>query len=82
LQLLLAGGDVNYDDSIFDDFDSGEGVGDGTNSYPVSFQETEIIRPGRLKLRGRGRRLFHHNQLEINKHGNNEYKEACSNLIV
>lgn len=75
-QSIKKGGDVNYDDSIFDDFDSGEGVGDGTNSYPVSFQETEIIRPGRLKLRGRGRRLFHHNQLEINKHGNNEYKES------
>jgi len=79
---LLAGGDVNYDGSIFDDLDSAEGVGGDTNSYPLSCQETAIIRPGPLKLRGKVRRLFHHNQFDVDKHGATEYKEACSNLIV
>jgi hypothetical protein len=79
LQLLLAGGDVNYDGSIFDDLDSAEG---DTNSYSLSCQETAIIRPGPLKLRGKGRHLFHHNQFDVDKHGATEYKEACSNVIV
>jgi hypothetical protein len=79
---LLAGGDVNYDGSIFDDLDSAEDVGGDTNSYPLSCQETAIIRPGPLKLRGKVRRLFHHSQSDVDKHGATEYKEACSNLIV
>lgn len=78
MQLLLAGGDVNYDGSIFDDLDSAEGVGGDTNSC----QETAIVRPGPLKLQGKVRRLFHHNQFDMDKHEATEYKEACSNFIV
>lgn len=72
---------MNYDDSIFDDIGSAEGVGDDTNSYPLSCQETAVIRPGQLKLRGKVRRLYHHNQFDMDKHGATEYKEACSNLL-
>jgi hypothetical protein len=73
---------VNCDVSIFDDPDNSEAVGDDTNAYPMACEETEIIRPGPLKLRGKGRRRFHHKQLEVNKHGVTEYQEARSNLIV
>jgi len=82
LQLLLAGGDVICDGSIFDDLDSAEGDGGDTNSYPLSCQETAVIRPGPCKLRGKVRRLFHHNQYNTDKRGATECKEACSNLIV
>lgn len=71
-QSIKKGGDVNYDGSIFDDLDSAEG---DTNSYTLPCQETAIIRPGPLKLRGKSRRLFHHNQFDVDKHGATEYKE-------
>lgn len=72
---------MNYDGSIFDDFDSAEGVGGDTNTYPLTCQETAVIRPGPLKLQGKTRRLFHHNQFDMDKQGATEYKEACSNLL-
>jgi hypothetical protein len=80
LHLLLAGDGGNYDVSIFDDLDSAEGVGGDTDLYPVQHKETEIIRPGPLKLKKKSRHLFHHLQLEIEKHGGTGHKEACSNL--
>lgn len=64
---------MNYDGSIFDDLDSAEGT--------FSCQETEIIRPGPLKLRGKVRHLFHHKQLDMDKRGATAFKEACSNLL-
>jgi len=82
LPLLFADGDVNYDGSIFDDFDSAEGVEGDKNSYPLSCQETAVIKPGPLKLWRKSRHLFHHNQFDVDKHGATEYKEACSNVIV
>lgn len=65
--------------SIFDDLDNAEGVG----GDPDLCQETEIIRPGPIKLGKQGhRRLFHHSQVEVEINEETEHKEACSGLVT
>jgi hypothetical protein len=69
------------DMNIHDDLDSAEGVGGDSRSCPASCQEIEIIRPGPVKLRRQGRRLFRQSKEEV-KREKTEHKEACSTLIT
>jgi hypothetical protein len=78
LRLLFLDGGMDGEADTFDDLDNAAGVASDSNSCPESCQETEIIRPGPVKLRRRGRRLFHQNQAETKEHEETEHnKEAC-----
>jgi hypothetical protein len=80
LRLLFVDGDIDGEADTFDDLDNAAGVASDKNLCPESCQETEIIRPGPVKLRRRGRQLFHHNKLETKEHETEHNKEACSYL--
>lgn len=64
-------GGMDGEAGAFDDLDSAAGVASDSNSC----QETEIIRPGPVKLRRRGRRLFHQSKVETKEHEETENKE-------
>jgi hypothetical protein len=78
LRLLFVDGGMDGEAGTFDDLDNAAGVASDSNSCPESCQETEIIRPGPVKLRRRGHRLFHQSKVETKEHEETENKEACS----
>ncbi|PNF41201.1 hypothetical protein B7P43_G01455 [Cryptotermes secundus] len=69
------GGGMDGEADTFVDLDNAAGVAGDSNSCPESCQETEIIRPGPVKLRRRGRRLFHQNQVETEEHEETEHNK-------
>jgi hypothetical protein len=82
LAILFVDGVMIGDAGTFDNLDNAACVANDSNSCPESCQETVKIRPGPVKLRRQGRRLFHHNQAETKDHEGAEHKEASSILSV
>ncbi|XP_023725068.1 uncharacterized protein LOC111874060 isoform X3 [Cryptotermes secundus] len=74
-QSIRKGGGMDGEADTFVDLDNAAGVAGDSNSCPESCQETEIIRPGPVKLRRRGRRLFHQNQVETEEHEETEHNK-------
>jgi hypothetical protein len=82
LRLLFVDGYVDDEVDIFEDLDNAAGVASDSNSCPESCQQTEIIRPGPVKLRRQGRRLFNQNQAESKEPEEFDHnKEACTYLM-
>jgi hypothetical protein len=76
-RLLFAGGGVDGEAGACDNHDSAAAAVNDSNSC----QGTEEIRPGPVKLRRLGRRLFHQSKVKTKDRKETGHKEACSYVV-